>query len=140
MVWASSRISGYIFHDFMPISAKQRFFPLNGIWRKVIYLEWNWFLLFTVGRFSFQPGCLIYFMCLPKNPKILAAWVLANVSRLSVLKTFRFYPVLQMLLHTVKSCDKYFSVNIKYLKNKRMTVLSLVIHWLSATSVFMYRT
>lgn len=82
-------------------------------------------------------------MCLPKKyPKILAAWVLANVSRRSVLKTFRFYPVLQMLLHTVKSCDKYFSVNIKYLKNKRMAVLSLVIRWLSATSVFiiMYGT
>lgn len=135
----------YVFHNFLPISTKHRFFPFSGIWK------WS-FILNEIGFFCLLLGDLVFnqnvwsILCAcqkkKKNPQILAAWVLANVSRRSVLKTFRFYPVLQMLLHTVKSCDKYFSVNIKYLKNKRMAVLSLVIHWLSATSVFIiaYRT
>lgn len=105
-------------------------------WMKLVSSTYCWGIYF-----SNQNVWSILCAC-QKNPKILAAWVLANVSRRSVLKTFRFYPVLQMLLHTVKSCDKYFSVNIKYLKNKRMAVLSLVIRWLSATSVciIMYGT
>lgn len=57
----------FVFRDFMPISTKQRFFPLNGIWKKIIYLEWNWFLLSIAGGFSFQPECLICFMRLPKK-------------------------------------------------------------------------
>lgn len=41
--------------------------PLNGIWKKIIYLEWNWFLLSIAGGFSFQPERLICFMRLPKK-------------------------------------------------------------------------
>lgn len=142
MFWASCLISDLSCTIlFLSLQSRDAFllmeFESNHLsWMKLVSSTYCWGI-----QFSNQNVWSILCAC-QKNLKILASWVLANVSRRSVLKTFRFYPVLQMLLHTVKSCDKYFSVNIKYLKNKRLAVLSLVIHWLNATSIFiiMYRS